>query len=178
MEVVRTAMPIFTRCVRAAMAAATASGEASSERCFWKWISASQTASKPIDSAAAICSMDSSNARASSMSVPHSNSVKSPNSRRLGTGAQQLRPQALGLLVEGRCAAVLHRRLLGEPRDELDEQRPGIGQQRGQTLLELSEIVDAEGATIPGALGHQHEVHVHPARNLLRARGVVDAGLA
>ena len=40
-------MPIFTRRVRAAMAVAMTSGEESTERSFWKWISASQTASKP-----------------------------------------------------------------------------------------------------------------------------------
>jgi len=56
-----TAMPILTRRVHAASAAAITRGDASTDRSFWKWISASQTASKPRSSAAFIWPSDSSN---------------------------------------------------------------------------------------------------------------------
>lgn len=62
------------------MALATTRGEARTERSFWKWISPSQTASKPSDSAARIWAIDSSNAVASDMPAGHWNSVKRPNS--------------------------------------------------------------------------------------------------
>jgi hypothetical protein len=50
-----TAIPILTRCVHAARAEATMRGAAGTDRSFWKWISASHTASKPKSSAAFIC---------------------------------------------------------------------------------------------------------------------------
>ncbi len=75
-----TAIPIFTRRVQVARAAATTSGEASTERSFWKWISASHTASKPRSSAARIWAIDSSNAAASRIPAGHWNSVNRPNS--------------------------------------------------------------------------------------------------
>src|SRR5262245_1341086 len=71
-------MPIFTRRVRVARAEAITRGEDSTERSFWKWISASHTASKPKSSAACICASDSSKAVDSGMPVGHWNSVKSP----------------------------------------------------------------------------------------------------
>src|SRR5712692_5304367 len=73
-------MPILTRRVQVARAAATTSGDASTERSFWKWISASHTASKPRSSAAFICAIDSSNAAASLIPAGHWNSVNRPNS--------------------------------------------------------------------------------------------------
>src|SRR2546427_4933263 len=60
-----TAIPILTRCVHAARVEATMSGAASTDRSFWKWISASHTVSKPKSSATFICASDSSNAAAS-----------------------------------------------------------------------------------------------------------------
>ncbi len=62
------------------MAAATTSGEARTERSFWKCSSPSHTASKPSSSAARIWAIDSSNAVASLMPAGHWNSVKRPNS--------------------------------------------------------------------------------------------------
>src|SRR3984893_3337906 len=73
-------MPILTRRVRAAMAVAMTSGEDRTERPFWKWISASHTASKPSSSAAVTWASDSSKAWASSIPGGLWNSVKSPTS--------------------------------------------------------------------------------------------------
>ena len=73
-------MPILTRRVPAASAAAITRGEASTDRSFWKWISASQTASKPRSSAAFIWPSDSSNAAASLTPGGLANSVNRPNS--------------------------------------------------------------------------------------------------
>ena len=56
------------------------SGAASTDRSFWKWISASHTASKPKSSAAFICASDSSNAAASLTPGGLANSVNRPNS--------------------------------------------------------------------------------------------------
>src|SRR6266536_2301863 len=75
-----TAMPILIRRVQAASAAATTSGDDSTERSFWKWISASQTASRPSASAAFICARDSSKAVAWLIPAGASNSVNRPNS--------------------------------------------------------------------------------------------------
>src|SRR5262245_7895545 len=73
-------MPILIRRVQVARAAAITSGDDSTERSFWKWISASHTASRPRSSAAFICARDSSNATWSSVPAGDSNSVKRPNS--------------------------------------------------------------------------------------------------
>jgi len=75
-----TAMPILTRRVQVASAAAITRGDASTDRSFWKWISASQTASKPMSSAAFIWPGDSSNAAASLTPGGLANSVNRPNS--------------------------------------------------------------------------------------------------
>jgi hypothetical protein len=72
-------MPILTRRVHAASAAAITSGDASTDRSFWKWISASQ-ASKPMSSAAFIWPSESSNADASLTPGGLANSVNRPNS--------------------------------------------------------------------------------------------------
>src|SRR5262245_54387958 len=71
-------MPIFTRRVRVARAEAITRGEDSTERSFWKWISASHTASKPKSSAACICASDWSKAIDSAMPAGYWNSVKRP----------------------------------------------------------------------------------------------------
>src|SRR5262245_39837976 len=71
-------MPIRRRRVRAATAVATTRGEDSTERPFWKWISASHTESKPSSSAAVTCASDSSKAWASLIPGGLWNSVKIP----------------------------------------------------------------------------------------------------
>ena len=73
-------MPILIRRVQPARAPATTSGEARTERSFWKWSSPSHTASKPSSSAARIWAIDSSKAVASAIPAGHWNSVKRPTS--------------------------------------------------------------------------------------------------
>src|SRR5215510_10188088 len=85
--------------------------------------------------------------------------------------------EALDLLVEGLAAAVGHRRLVGQPRVELDEQRALIGQHRGQAPLEILEIADGVRLAVARTLGHLHEVDGQPARNLLGTGRVVHAVL-
>src|SRR6266542_6948269 len=103
-----TAMPILIRRVQAASAAATTSGDDSTERSFWKWISASQTASRPSASAAFICARDSSKAVAWLIPAGASNSVNRPNSIPPSRGERHLsytRPnlQRLARAAPGRC---------------------------------------------------------------------------
>jgi hypothetical protein len=73
-------MPIFTFRVATASADAITRGAESTDRSFWKWISASQTASKPRFSAVFICSIDWSKAVDGFIPAGHWNSVKRPNS--------------------------------------------------------------------------------------------------
>src|SRR4030095_2951079 len=57
----------------------------------------------------------------------------------------ELLAQALDLLVEGLAAAIGHRRLVGQARVELDEQRSLVGEHRRQPALEVVEVGDGVG---------------------------------
>ena len=88
---------------------------------------------------------------------------------------KQCLARRLNLLGERAAARSRERRLFGQGRLELDEDRPLLGQESGQPPSEIAEIADCRSAPIARALGHRREVDGAPSWNLLRAGGVVDA---